>query len=124
MSSHFKSLKFVGCTLQNTYHVDGFLYPSDVVDEMSDSGQLPTYYCSKCGSQSIEKLSKLLLLFSFQSALISIIFFKAYISHSATVNQLKFIFSTLTKLNGNTLKGKTVLDVIEAAHFFLLASNI
>lgn len=46
------------CIEMNTLSVDAFLFDDDVVEDMKDSGQLPTHYCANCGSRSVLPLSK------------------------------------------------------------------
>lgn len=70
-------------------HVDGFLYTEDDVDELCDAGKLSRNFCQKCGSKDTKPLN--------------------FISHSASVVQLQFMFQVLLK--GERSKGKVVLDV-------------
>lgn len=69
-------------------HVDGFLYTEDDVDELCDSGKLSRNYCLKCGSKETRPLN--------------------FISHSASVVQLQFLFQVLLK---DKIQNKVVLDV-------------
>jgi len=67
------SLAFEGYTLQNTLHVDAFLYNDDeIIDEYCDKGFLARDYCSKCGSRELLPLN--------------------YISHSISDVQARFIY--------------------------------
>lgn len=53
-------IQFEGFTLENTLHVDSFLYPDDsVIDEYCDQGLLARDYCAKCGGREIAPLSML-----------------------------------------------------------------
>jgi hypothetical protein len=79
--------------------VDGFLYGDDTeIDQLCESGHMSRSFCGDCHSKNIEDLSKQ----------VSVISQKDFISHSATVAQLKFIFSK--DILGD-LSGKTVVDV-------------
>ncbi|KAF9128771.1 hypothetical protein BGW39_004763, partial [Mortierella sp. 14UC] len=82
------SEEFAGYTKDNVVHVDGFLYTEDDVDELCDQGKLSRNYCQKCGSKDTKPLN--------------------FISHSASVVQLQFLFQVLLK---DKCKGKVVLDV-------------
>ncbi|KAF9918048.1 hypothetical protein BX616_010449 [Lobosporangium transversale] len=83
-----RSKEFEGFTEDNVVHVDGFLYTEDDVDELCDSGKLSRNYCPKCGSKDTKPLN--------------------FISHSASVVQLQFLFQILLK---DKIKNKVVLDV-------------
>ncbi|GJJ76843.1 hypothetical protein EMPS_09202 [Entomortierella parvispora] len=83
-----KSEEFEGYTKDNVVHVDGFLYTEDDVDELCDSGKLSRNICLKCGSKDTKPLN--------------------FISHSATVVQLQFLYQVLLK---DASKGKTILDI-------------
>jgi len=39
-------------------HMDEFLYSDEDIDELIDNNQLERYYCTDCGSRSIQPLSK------------------------------------------------------------------
>ncbi|KAF9093121.1 hypothetical protein BGX23_003634 [Mortierella sp. AD031] len=80
--------EFAGYTKDNVVHVDGFLYTEDDVDELCDEGKLSRNYCQKCGSKDTKPLN--------------------FISHSASVVQLQFLFQVLLK---DKIKNKVVLDV-------------
>ncbi|KAF9431331.1 hypothetical protein BGZ76_000452 [Entomortierella beljakovae] len=102
------SEEFEGYTKDNVVHVDGFLYTEDDVDELCDSGKLSRNYCMKCGSKDTKPLN--------------------FISHSATVVQLQFLFQVLLK---DRTKNKVVLDVgsrlgavLYAGHLFTEASKL
>lgn len=58
------------------------------MDELCDAGKLSRNYCQKCGSKDTKPLN--------------------YISHSASVVQLQFLFQVLLK---DRIKDKVVLDV-------------
>jgi len=74
---------------ENTIHVDQFLYENDEdIDELEEAGLLSRVYCKKCKSREIGNLN--------------------FVSHSASLNQLEFIFSD--SVLGN-LEGKTVVDI-------------
>ncbi|KAG0023023.1 hypothetical protein BGZ81_008285 [Podila clonocystis] len=83
-----ESEEFEGYTKDNMVHVDGFLYTEDDVDELCDSGKLSRNYCLKCGSKETRPLN--------------------FISHSASVVQLQFLFQVLLK---DKIQNKVVLDV-------------
>ncbi|KAF9935453.1 hypothetical protein FBU30_000051 [Linnemannia zychae] len=102
------SEEFVGYTKDNVVHVDGFLYTEDDVDELCDEGKLSRNYCLKCGSKDTKPLN--------------------FISHSASVVQLQFLFQVLLK---DKIQGKTVLDVgsrlgavLYAGHLFTEAKAL
>ncbi|KAF9171413.1 hypothetical protein BGX20_007644 [Mortierella sp. AD010] len=82
------SEEFEGYSKDNVVHVDGFLYTEDDVDELCDEGKLSRNYCLKCGSKDTKPLN--------------------FISHSASVVQLQFLFQVLLK---DKTKNKVVLDV-------------
>lgn len=82
------NFQFEGYTKDNMVHVDGFLYTEDDVDELCDSGKLSRNYCLKCGSKETRPLN--------------------FISHSASVVQLQFLFQVLLK---DKIQNKVVLDV-------------
>jgi len=104
-----KTPEFEGWNARNTVHVDSFLYSDDdAIDDLCDEGRLSRYYCEKCGSKRIAPLN--------------------FISHSASLSQLKFIFSE--DVLGN-LEGKTVVDVgsrlgavLYAGYYYSKASTI
>ncbi|KAF9979133.1 hypothetical protein BGZ73_005301 [Actinomortierella ambigua] len=82
------SAEFEGYTKDNVVHVDGFLYTEDDVDQLCDDGKLSRNYCLKCGSKDTQPLN--------------------FISHSASVVQLQFLFQVVLK---DKLKNKTLVDV-------------
>lgn len=90
----------------NTLSVDGFLYSHDDVDVMQEDGILPTEYCLKCGSQATKPLSTFHGYYLAVAVLIGA--FVDYVSHSASVEQLKYIFSDLVL---GDLKDKVVVDI-------------
>eukprot|EP00727_Mastigamoeba_balamuthi_P007378 m51a1_g3260 hypothetical protein (367) ;mRNA; f:192009-193109 len=89
--------RFEGYTRQNTVSVDAFLYPDDDdVDELCDKGLLARAYCEDCGSRRTQPLN--------------------FISHSASRDQLDFIFGKRVLLGAaagapENLRGATVVDV-------------
>ncbi|OZJ02250.1 hypothetical protein BZG36_05035 [Bifiguratus adelaidae] len=79
-------------TEQNTVHVDAFLYDDDAIDDLCDQGKMSRNYCLKCGSHDTKPLN--------------------FISHSASVPQLQYIFrKALRKAVSKTLKEKVILDI-------------
>eukprot|EP01119_Soliformovum_irregulare_P011567 TRINITY_DN2910_c2_g1_i1.p1 TRINITY_DN2910_c2_g1~~TRINITY_DN2910_c2_g1_i1.p1 ORF type:complete len:313 (-),score=100.68 TRINITY_DN2910_c2_g1_i1:15-953(-) len=100
---------FKGYSKTNTVHVDGFLYGGEEdLDDLCDQGKLSRNYCTDCGSSRTEPYN--------------------FISHSATIPQLRFIFSHLVL---GDLKGKTVVDVgsrlgsvLYMGHLFSNASKL
>ncbi|KYQ94191.1 hypothetical protein DLAC_04483 [Tieghemostelium lacteum] len=83
-----KNPSFDGYTKSNTLNIDGFLYNDDDVDELTESGKIPSSYCLDCGSKSTQPYN--------------------FVSHSTTVDQLKFIFGDGVL---GDLKDKVVLDI-------------
>jgi precorrin-6B methylase 2 len=76
------------CEPASTVSVDSFLYGCDEdIDEMCERGDLSRNYCLDCGSKRTKPLT--------------------FISHSASLAQLRFIFERLLP----PLNGKNVLDV-------------
>lgn len=75
------------CDPRTTLHVDAFLYDEDVVDELCDEGKMSRNYCTQCGSRDVKPLT--------------------FITHSASVPQIKYIFKHLLV----DLRNKKVLDV-------------
>ncbi|KAF8944187.1 hypothetical protein BGZ47_004548 [Haplosporangium gracile] len=101
--------EFAGYTKDNVVHVDGFLYTEDDVDELCDEGKLSRNYCQKCGSKNTKPLN--------------------FISHSASVLQLQFLFQVLLK--GERSQDKVILDVgsrlgavLYAGHLFTEAKKL
>ncbi|XP_071792578.1 uncharacterized protein [Asterias amurensis] len=88
--------------------VDKFLYEDDeAIDEMCDEGMLSRNYCLECGSHRSAPLN--------------------FISHSASSQQLKFIFQkALPDLNGKTVVdiGSRLGPVLYGAYFYSGASRI
>ncbi|KAI7823598.1 hypothetical protein BC939DRAFT_160963 [Gamsiella multidivaricata] len=102
------SEEFEGYTKDNVVHVDGFLYTEDDVDELCDAGTLSRNYCQKCGSKDTKPLN--------------------FISHSASVVQLQFLFQVVLK---DRVNNKVVLDVgsrlgavLYAGHLFTEAKKL
>ena len=84
--------RFDGYSTKNTIHVDAFLYTDDDVQDLCSEGKLECNYCKDCGSTHIEPLN--------------------FVSHSASQNQLNFIFGPNFLLRrGENLAGCTVVDV-------------
>lgn len=79
---------FKGYTARNTTHIDAFLYSDSQVDDMVEEGRIPAYFCNACQSRDISKLN--------------------FISHSASVSQLRYIFSDEVLGSCESL---TILDV-------------
>eukprot|EP00741_Cyanophora_paradoxa_P016506 tig00020927_g15937.t1 len=80
---------FKDWTKENTQNVDAFLYNNDEeLDDAIDEGVLHRFYCTACGSRQIKPLN--------------------FVSHSASLDQVRFIFGP--KVLGE-LKGKVVADV-------------
>lgn len=75
------------CNPSTTVHVDAFLYDEDTVDDLCDEGHMSRNYCQQCGSHNVKPLT--------------------FITHSASVPQLKYIFQYLLP----DLRGKTIIDV-------------
>ncbi|KAF9551313.1 hypothetical protein EC957_009197 [Mortierella hygrophila] len=101
--------EFTGYTKDNVVHVDSFLYTEDDVDDLCDQGKLSRNYCQKCGSKDTMPLN--------------------FISHSASVVQLQFLFQVLLK--GERSAGKVILDVgsrlgavLYAGHLFTEAKKL
>eukprot|EP00049_Salpingoeca_infusionum_P010772 m.185899 g.185899 ORF g.185899 m.185899 type:complete len:384 (-) comp14742_c2_seq1:176-1327(-) len=63
------------CTEESTITVDAFLYDDDAINDMMDSGSIPSSYCRACGSKDVEQLN--------------------IISHSMSMHQLKFMFNDI-----------------------------
>ena len=70
-----------------TEHIDAFLFPDDVLDELCDEGAMSRHYCSTCGSKKTQKLD--------------------LVSHSFSVWELKWLFTKILP----PLDNKTILDV-------------
>lgn len=90
-----------------TEHIDAFLFPDDVVDELCEEGKMSRHYCSACGSKKIRKLD--------------------LVSHSFSAWELKWLFCKILP----PLNNKVVLDVgsrlgcvLYAASEFTQASKI
>eukprot|EP01127_Copromyxa_protea_P004869 TRINITY_DN14697_c0_g1_i1.p1 TRINITY_DN14697_c0_g1~~TRINITY_DN14697_c0_g1_i1.p1 ORF type:complete len:342 (-),score=100.24 TRINITY_DN14697_c0_g1_i1:22-1047(-) len=83
------SATFDGFTLENSLHVDSFLFPDeDIIDEYCDKGLLQRDYCAKCGGRDIAPLN--------------------FLSHSISDTQAKFIFNNILPKDNKT---KTLVDV-------------
>ncbi|KAK6112489.1 hypothetical protein QQG55_47900 [Brugia pahangi] len=78
------------CSRDITVHVDAFLYDDDDVDELVDQGALSREYCAKCGCREIMPLT--------------------FISHSLSIDQLRFAFTVLVPLSEH-MKGTLIVDV-------------
>ncbi|PRP88135.1 hypothetical protein PROFUN_04226 [Planoprotostelium fungivorum] len=84
-----KTEGFRGYTKKNTIHIDDFLYPTDEdIDMLCEEGELSRSYCGDCGSRNVQDLN--------------------FVSHSASLSQLKYIFS---EDGVGNLKGKKVVDI-------------
>lgn len=84
--------KFDGYSTKNTIHVDSFLYTDDDLEELYADNKMSYQYCKDCGSTHIEQFN--------------------FLSHSASQNQLNFIFGPNFLLRkGDDLAGCTVVDV-------------
>lgn len=84
--------KFDGYNTKNTIHVDSFLYTDDDLEDLYSEHKLSCNYCKDCGSRNIVPLN--------------------FLSHSASQNQLNFIFGPNFLLRkGDDLAGCTVVDV-------------
>jgi len=100
---------FKGYNRKNTLHVDGFLYGNDEdIDDLCEQGKMSRSFCLDCGSNRTENYN--------------------FISHSATIPQLRFIYSHLVL---GDLKGKTLVDigsrlgaVLYMGHLFSNASKL
>ena len=79
-----------GLNLQNTFHLDAFLYDEVDVEELTNQGKIPTHLCTNCGiGKSHIKEIELM-------------------THSCARDDLEFIFDALLPdLSGN----KIVLDI-------------
>ncbi|XP_021375117.1 uncharacterized protein LOC110464300 isoform X2 [Mizuhopecten yessoensis] len=95
------------CDPTTTVHVDAFLFNDDVIDNLCDDGKMSRNYCQQCGSKEISPLT--------------------FITHSASVKQIKYMFRHLLP----DLRGKAVLDVgsrtgavLYGAYLFSGASKI
>lgn len=78
------------CSRDTTVHVDAFLYDDDDVDELVNQGALSREYCAKCGCREIMPLT--------------------FISHSLSIDQLRFAFTVLVPLSEH-MKGTLIVDV-------------
>lgn len=68
-------------------HIDAFLFPDDVLDDLCDEGVMSRHYCSTCGSKKTQKLD--------------------LVSHSFSAWELKWLFTKILP----PLDNKTLLDV-------------
>lgn len=71
----------------NTEHIDAFLFPDDVLDDLCDEGKMSRHYCTTCGSKKTQKLD--------------------LVSHSFSVWELKWLFTKILP----PIPDKTVLDI-------------
>ncbi|MCP9262979.1 hypothetical protein DINM_006342 [Dirofilaria immitis] len=78
------------CNRDTTVHVDAFLYDDDDVDELVDRGTLSREYCAQCGCREIMPLT--------------------FISHSLSIDQLRYAFTVLVPLSRG-MKGTLIVDV-------------
>ncbi|CAG9533217.1 unnamed protein product [Cercopithifilaria johnstoni] len=78
------------CARDTTVHVDAFLYDDDDVDELVDQGTLSREYCAQCGCREIMPLT--------------------FISHSLSIDQLRYAFTVLVPLSED-MKGTLIVDV-------------
>ncbi|KAL3989954.1 hypothetical protein ACH3XW_29725 [Acanthocheilonema viteae] len=78
------------CNRDTTVHVDAFLYDDDDVDELVDQGALSREYCAQCGCREIMSLT--------------------FISHSLSIDQLRYAFTVLVPLTEN-MKGTLIVDI-------------
>ncbi|VDK64204.1 unnamed protein product [Onchocerca ochengi] len=78
------------CNRDTTVHVDAFLYDDDDVDELVDQGKLSREYCAQCGCREIMPLT--------------------FISHSLSIDQLRYAFTVLVPLSKD-MKGTLIVDV-------------
>ncbi|VDK76201.1 unnamed protein product [Litomosoides sigmodontis] len=78
------------CTSDTTVHVDAFLYDDNDVDELVDQGLLTREYCTQCGCKKTMPLK--------------------FISHSLSIDQLRYAFTVLVPLNKD-MKGTLIVDV-------------
>jgi len=102
---------FADYSAQNTQSVDGFLYEEDDVDEMCEQGKLARSYCAKCGSREVKDLN--------------------FISHSLSIRELEFIFTTALPTAKCALDKGLLVDVgsrlgavLYAACIFGQATNV
>ncbi|XP_074660362.1 uncharacterized protein LOC141912844 isoform X2 [Tubulanus polymorphus] len=90
-----------------TIHVDSFIYDDEKLDELCELGKISRNYCQLCGSHQVSPLT--------------------FISHSASLIQVKFIFEYIL----SDLRGKTVIDIgsrlgalLYGAYFYSSAERI
>uniref|UniRef100_A0A915AHH1 Methyltransferase type 11 domain-containing protein n=1 Tax=Parascaris univalens TaxID=6257 RepID=A0A915AHH1_PARUN len=91
------------CNPETTVHVDSFLYEEDDVDDLVDEGRLCRNYCTKCGSREIKPLT--------------------FISHSLSVDQLRYMFTALVPLS-EAMSGRLIVDVGSRLGAVLYASYL
>uniref|UniRef100_A0A0M3JWK4 Methyltransf_11 domain-containing protein n=1 Tax=Anisakis simplex TaxID=6269 RepID=A0A0M3JWK4_ANISI len=91
------------CRPETTVHVDSFLYDDDDIDDLVDEGRLKRSYCLACGSRNIEQLT--------------------FISHSLSVDQLRYIFTALVPLN-EAMSNRLIVDVGSRLGAVLYASYL
>ena len=70
-----------------TEHIDAFLFPDDVLDDLCDEGKMSRHYCLNCGCKKTQKLD--------------------LVSHSFSVWELKWLFTKILP----PLTNKAILDV-------------
>lgn len=70
-----------------TEHIDAFLFPDDILDDLCDAGKMSRHYCSSCGSKKTQKLD--------------------LVSHSFSSWELKWLFTKVLP----PLDNKVILDV-------------
>eukprot|EP01111_Echinosteliopsis_oligospora_P004658 TRINITY_DN1769_c0_g1_i2.p1 TRINITY_DN1769_c0_g1~~TRINITY_DN1769_c0_g1_i2.p1 ORF type:complete len:393 (-),score=141.90 TRINITY_DN1769_c0_g1_i2:25-1203(-) len=75
-------------TKENTHHVDAFIYNDDDLDDLFTSGKLDKHFCKTCGGKDIQEYE--------------------IISHSSSLAQMRYIYSSLVL---GDLNGKTLVDV-------------
>ena len=78
----------IGLNFQNTAHVDAFLYDEADVEELTNSGKIPTHFCRNCGGKNIGEVELM--------------------THSCGRDDLEFIFDALLP---ELSDGKVLLDV-------------
>jgi len=91
------------CRPETTVHVDAFLYDETEIDRMAENGQLNRNYCCACGSHATRPLT--------------------FISHSLSVDQLRYVFTVLIPLASLTDGllvdvGSRLGAVLYAAHLY------
>lgn len=90
-----------------TEHIDAFLFPDDILDDLCDEGKMSRHYCAACGSKKTQKLD--------------------LVSHSFSAWELKWLFTKiLPPMTNNTILdvGSRLGCVLYAAAEFTGASKI